>query len=579
MGSIRRVVKRSAWRLGFDRASRLLAWALVLLGVFICLAIVADRLFYMGTPVVYAILAAAGLAVCGVMVLSFRGWPTQFRAAVEIDDRLHLSERLSSALAVEESDDPMARAVVDDAGAYASGVPVARTFPLRFHRQYLAALCVALLSLGLFAWMPQYDFLTRRAEEQELKKEQDAVKREAKRMRRELVKLKQYVELHGPKEAEAHLERMEKVVRQLEKGTMKRAEAMAELSKLAEVMRDARQGLAKKEVMPKGMLKKRGFDLTQSLARALQNKDFESAAQELKALAEQATAEEQLSKEQLEQLRQRLAELIERLKEQDLEELAEKLKALAEELAAEGLSAEELERLKEQLAELAKELQRKGMIALSDELKRLAEQLAAAQQARMRAARLQRELSELAQCLGECPGLCNALSAMAATLSQGDLEGLAEAMRVALVEFDELAQLEAELAILAVCRGLCEGGQRGLANRLLATWDGSGIYSKGDSRGVGPGMGGPGIGRGGIAPVEPGEVEFDPTKIKGQVRPGRVVGSYFVGGTQLKGEARAEYQETVAVAAREAADAIQKEEIPRAYKDYVRDYFEEMRKE
>ncbi len=92
-------------------------------------------------------------------------------------------------------------------------------------------------------------------------------------------------------------------------------------------------------------------------------------------------------------------------------------------------------------------------------------------------------------------------------------------------------------------------------------------------------MRGPGIGRGGIAPVEPGEVAFDPTKIKGQVRPGRVVGSYFVGGTQLKGEARAEYQETVTVAAREAADAIQKEEIPRAYKDYVRDYFEEMRKE
>ena len=255
MGSIRRVVKRSAWRLGFDRASRFLAWALVLLGVFICLAIVADRLFYMGPPVVYAILAAAGLAVCGVIVLSFRGWPTQFRAAVEIDDRLHLSERLSSALAVEESDDPMARAVVDDASAYASGVPVARTFPLRFHREYLAALCVALLSLALFAWMPQYDFLTRRAEEQELKKEQDAVKREAKRMRRELDKLKRYVELHGPKEAEAHLERMEKVIRQLEKGTMKRAEAMAELSKLAEVMRVARQGLAKKGVMPKGMLK------------------------------------------------------------------------------------------------------------------------------------------------------------------------------------------------------------------------------------------------------------------------------------------------------------------------------------
>ena len=92
-------------------------------------------------------------------------------------------------------------------------------------------------------------------------------------------------------------------------------------------------------------------------------------------------------------------------------------------------------------------------------------------------------------------------------------------------------------------------------------------------------MRGPGIGRGGIAPVEPGDVAFDPTKIKGQARPGRVVGSYFMDGTHVKGEAKVEYQETVTVAAREAADAIDKEEIPRAYKDYVRDYFEEMRKE
>jgi len=579
MGSIRRVVKQSARRLGLDGASRLLARALVGLALFVCLSIVIDRLFYIGLSLPAYLLVVGVLAAAVVVVLSVRRWPTPLGAAIELDDRLHLCERLSSALAVEESDEAMAQAVVDDARAYTSGLPVAETFPFRFHREYLGALCTALLALGLFAWMPQFDLWGRQAEQKKLQEEQQAVKRQASRMRRELKKLQRYVDLSGPKEAQAHLERMEEVIRRMEKGTMKRAEAMAELRKMAEVLRDARQGLAKKQIVPKGMLKKRDFDLTRSLAKALQQKDFQSAAQELRRLAQDAAQKQQLSEEQLEQLRQKLEELIKRLKEENLDELAEKLKALAEKTAKQQLSPQELEELQKQLAELAKELQKRGMPALSQELKKLCEQAAACQQARAGLAQLQRELAQLSQSLSESPGLCDSLSGMAAMLSQGNMQGLAEAMQGALLEFDDLAQLDAELAVLAACQGLCEGGQRGLAKRLLATWDGAGLYSPGDTRGMGPGMRGPGIGIGGIAPVEPGDVAFDPTKIKGQARPGRVVGSYFMDGTHVKGEARVEYQETVTAAAREAADAIDKEEIPRAYKDYVRDYFEEMRKE
>ena len=64
MGSIRRVVKQSARRLGLDGASRLLARALVGVALFVCLSVVVDRLFYVGlslpsTLLVNSVFAAA----------------------------------------------------------------------------------------------------------------------------------------------------------------------------------------------------------------------------------------------------------------------------------------------------------------------------------------------------------------------------------------------------------------------------------------------------------------------------------------------------------------------------------------
>ena len=57
----------------------------------------------------------------------------------------------------------------------------------------------------------------------------------------------------------------------------------------------------------------------------------------------------------------------------------------------------------------------------------------------------------------------------------------------------------------------------------------------------------------------------------------RMVGSFFVDGKQLKGEAKIAYSEAVEAAGNEAAEALERERIPRVYEDYVREYFHRMK--
>jgi chemotaxis protein histidine kinase CheA len=386
------------------------------------------------------------------------------------------------------------------------------------------------------------------------------------------------VELHGPAEAATHLDRMEEVVKQMEQGKMSRPEALAELGRLADALREAHQELSRKEASAKNLFQARGSGESKGLADALARKDFQAAAEELRKLAERAQAQKQQSQEELAKLKEQLKALAEKLKEKGAQDVANQAKELAEKAGSGKLSPEDLAKLREELAKLAQQLGDRDLAALADQLKKASDQLATCTQCQAGLDQLQRGLSTLAKAFPDTSGLKDALLRLSDQISEGDAEGLASALRDSLAQFDAQGDLEGQLALLSACAGLCDKGGQGLAGRR-ATWGGTGIYSPGDSRKEGPGMGGPGIGTGGVAPISPEDVALQPTKVKGQVKPGRVVGGYFTDGFQLKGDAQAEYRETVGAAAQDAADAIEKDEIPRAYSQSVRKYFEEMRKE
>jgi len=506
MDRIRFVVRGAARRMGWDRTITVLSHALVILFGFTCLAILADKLLFLGMPIIYAVIAAACAAIVTTLVFAVRDWPSEREAAIEIDSRLRLAERISSSMAVARSDDAMARALVEDGRVYARSVPLVKTFPIKMRRSSWSALVLALIALAMLAWLPQWDVLARQKRMRIAQEEQEKVEEQAGRMRKEVQRLRKRTALNRDERIDAHLDEIEKLINEMEKGELTRAEAMAKLSDLAKTLKDEQQDLTEKAMAANPAMMKHDRTQARDMAEALAGNKFTEAKDLAKALSEKNPAE-----------------------------AAEAMKKLAEKMKSGELSREDMDKLA-------------------------------------------KEMSLLAKALGEEGAFCEACKDMASCLSEGDLDQLAKALAEAEFALDEMADMDEQLAMLSACAGMCKGAGMGMGGRL-ATWDGAGIYRDGNSRRYGRGMSGPGIGAGGIAPVAAHDVKFDPTKIKGQITKGRVVGSFFIDGKQVKGEARATYVKEVAAANVDAARALDKEQIPRAYQDYVRDYFESMREE
>jgi hypothetical protein len=69
-----------------------------------------------------------------------------------------------------------------------------------------------------------------------------------------------------------------------------------------------------------------------------------------------------------------------------------------------------------------------------------------------------------------------------------------------------------------------------------------------------------------------------PTKVKGQMQPGGPMPSITLKGVSAKGEARVQYAEAVATAQSDAQSALNQEQVPKAYKNAVRDYFDDIKR-
>ena len=78
----------------------------------------------------------------------------------------------------------------------------------------------------------------------------------------------------------------------------------------------------------------------------------------------------------------------------------------------------------------------------------------------------------------------------------------------------------------------------------------------------------------------PGELSdaLQPTKVKGQFKPGGQMPSVTLKGVSIKGTSKIQYEEAAAAAQSDAQSALSQEKVPRAYQGAVRDYFGELKK-
>src|SRR5689334_9096784 len=120
MHDIRTLLKLAARRLALNSFIGVLHWVAVIAAAIALMLIIADRAPAAGfVPWIWVGPAIAGAALTIAVALWMRKRPAELHVAVEVDERLDLREKLSTALLCEGRDDVFARAAVEDAVAAA----------------------------------------------------------------------------------------------------------------------------------------------------------------------------------------------------------------------------------------------------------------------------------------------------------------------------------------------------------------------------------------------------------------------------------------------------------------------------
>ncbi|MHC4218467.1 MAG: hypothetical protein ACYSU7_08425 [Planctomycetota bacterium] len=548
MNDIRAILKTAARRL---LLSSLLAYAhvaVIVVAVLVLVLLAAERV---GPATFWPWVWLLPVLVLAAALVAGRRWyarrPSELRVAVEVDERLDLRERLSTALHCHQRTDSFARAAVEDAVGTARDPKVRellrRRFALESPRRWWLSPLLVVVAIAL-SFIPALDLLARDAKEdpaitEAVIKRSEAIElvhneiKESPELQEELSDMLGQLNNEGPdpealktrqdvqRDAIKKLTDLNKRLDEILKGPKgKTAEA---LEKALEQLRTPEEGPAKE------------------LAEALAKGDFKAAKQALAQL--QADAQKgNLTPEQKKQLADQLADIA-----KQLEQLAQQQQQLEQLLQQAGLDPN--------LAQNAQDLQQAIQNAqnLNQQQKQQLMEMAMAQQA-----------------AGQmCKGLGQAMGQMAQGMKAGQMGQGGQKAADQLNQMEALQQmLQQAQAAANAAQGQCQGLGQGLGMQQAMQW-----WLK-----QGGAFGQQGQGAGGTAPISPTPTGKSIVKAPSKTGQGDIIARQFIDGPNVVGESQVQLKQ-VSVAVSEGYEEAQTEEqIPPRYRDTHKHYFGEWKK-
>ena len=170
MTAVHQLVERARRRLQVSESLAVAAMALPVAGWAMLAWILFSRLFFQGSvtgfmsslTMVIALGAAVFAAYCALLFW-IRGWPTRASAAAQLDERLNLSSRMTTALSVETRSDEFAKAAVADANRVALEFKnkqlLSRAFAFHFGAEWRLPAVTATLVAAAWLFMPHWNSL------------------------------------------------------------------------------------------------------------------------------------------------------------------------------------------------------------------------------------------------------------------------------------------------------------------------------------------------------------------------------------------------------------------------------------
>lgn len=538
MDELQKQVRRAARRLAAERFASVLGWCLTIAISLAAAIILAGKFLPVGLSNFSWILLAVAAGFAAAAVYSFATAGKGLAAAIEIDRRCKLKERVSSALSLspEERETEAGRALVADAVRRVKRIDVSAQFKPRPARSLLYPLAPALLAflIAIFVSSAAADKTQAAAAQEAAVAAQ--VKKSAHTLEKKFENKKLAAKEKGLKEAEDVFKLLAQDAKKLgEADKADRQKTLVKLNDLDEQLKKRRQETGEAEKVKQQLGNLKGFKQgpADDFAKAVRHGDFQKAMNELDKLQERLKGgnldekERQKLAEQLDQMRDKLAKM------NDAQKAAENdLKKKIEELQKKG-DAKEADKLQQQLDKL-----------------------------RMNAPPLP-GMDNLAQQMQQC----------AKCLKEGDMQNAAKALGAAGKDLQDLQKKLEEMEMLdeameqlqqcrdAMCCKQCQGDGCKLCQ-------GAGVGGSKAGVGIGPGQG---------KESKIIDASFHDSQVKQQVGRGAMSLDGYVEGPNKKGEVGEEIKKQLDAAKHSDTDPLTGRQIPKKHRESVNGYFSRLR--
>lgn len=267
---------------------------------------------WLGGAVVVGIVAAA--------VWTFARRHEELEAAIEIDRRFGLKERVSSSLALSEleRDSEAGQAVVADAVRRIERVDVADRFGVSLGRRFLLPFLPAALAFIFAFALAEREIVTPVAAKTDTNAaEKKQVKRSTDELRKKIEQKKKELAEKGLKDAEDALKEINEGLKDLDKKTDgDRKKSLINLNNMADKLREKREKLSGADDLRDQLNKMKDLEKgpADKLSKAMKDGDFKAAKDEIDKLKEKLN-DENLSDEEREKLAGQLAKMKEKMQD------------------------------------------------------------------------------------------------------------------------------------------------------------------------------------------------------------------------------------------------------------------------
>lgn len=487
---------------------------------------------------------AAGLLTAIVWTLATR--KGEMEAAIEIDRRFGLKERVSSAMALdaETRETAAGQALLTDAVRRIERLDVGDRFRVSVDRSAWWPLVPGGLALLIAVFISSR--VPENPAEATTTQTPQQIKKSAQALQKKVVAKREEAQKKGLKEADALLKKLEEGTKDLgDKAVADKQKAMVKLNDLAKELESRKQKLAMDEKFKQQLnnLKDLKKGPAEAAAQAMKNGDFAKAVKEI------------------ENLKKKMNEG--KLDEQQKKQLAEQMKQIKDAMQK---AAEAHEEAKQQVQ---KQLEKARQQGDTQQAQKLQQQLDKMQQQKPAVDKMQ----QLAQ---QCKQCADAMKQGNAQQAQQALDQLAQEMKQMAQSQEEMKMMEAALDEIAEAKkGMAGDGDKegeGEEGEQMAM-QGGGRNQRGK-----PGMG-MGEGRGkGERPEERGKTGFYDSKVNQNVGKGAAVVTDLVDGPNKKGEVTESIKNAFETAKQGGDDPLTGERLPRDYRDHAKEYFDAFRK-